>query len=263
MRPMPADTAPLMLRLACEAPGVPEIFRSIQGEGRSAGRIRTFVRLSGCNLYCRWCDTAYTWNWLDRPRPHVLDRPGAPHAFDPGEEIIALALGEVVDRLLALPTEGVVITGGEPLGQMRGVTALAKALRARAPGLAIEIETNGTILPRPALAALVDLFMVSPKLAHAGVPERLALRPRALAGFAGMDRAWFKFVAAGTADIAEVAALADYHGIARDRIYIMPEGTDAATLDRIGAAIADAVIDHGFAFSDRLHIRLFGDKRGV
>lgn len=256
-------TTPRPLRLAVQAPGVPEIFKSVQGEGRSAGRIRTFVRLSGCNLYCSWCDTAYTWNWLSAPRPHVLDRPGAPHAFDPGDEVLRLPVDATAEAIVAMRGEGVVITGGEPLGQMAGIVALIAAIRARQPEAAIEIETNGTVVPSAALAASVDLFMVSPKLGHAGVDERLALRPRALAAFAALDTAFFKFVARDAADVAAVAALVDRYGIARGRVYIMPEGTTAEALDRIGTAIVDAVIDHGFAYSDRLHIRLFGDKRGV
>jgi 7-carboxy-7-deazaguanine synthase len=251
------------LRLAVQAPGIPEIFKSVQGEGRSAGRIRTFVRLSGCNLYCTWCDTAYTWNWRDNPRPHVLDRPGAPHAFVRAEEELRLDVDTIADRIVAMGAEGVVITGGEPLGQMAGVASLIAAIRARQPGAAIEIETNGTIAPSEALVQSVNLFMVSPKLGHAGVDARLALRPKVLRGFAGQDSAFFKFVARDATDVDEVAALADRIGIPRDRVYIMPEGTTATALDRVGAGIVDAVIGHGFAYSDRLHIRLFGDKRGV
>lgn len=251
------------LRLAVQSPGVPEIFRSVQGEGRSMGRVRTFVRLSGCNLHCAWCDTAYTWNWRDNPRPHVRDLPGMPHAFERAEEELSLGVDETVERIVALAGEGVVITGGEPLGQMAGLEALIAALRSRQPGVSIEIETNGTVVPSAALAREVDLFMVSPKLAHAGVAKRLAIRPQAIAAFAGLPSAWFKFVARDVADVAAVAGLAAVHGIACERIYVMPEGTDAVTLDRIGRAIVDSVIAHGFAYSDRLHVRLFGDARGV
>ncbi|MGD2134432.1 MAG: 7-carboxy-7-deazaguanine synthase QueE, partial [Maricaulaceae bacterium] len=152
------------LKLARDETGAPEIFRSIQGEGRNAGRIRTFVRFAGCNLHCVWCDTAYTWNWLGTDFPHERDRPDAPYKFNIDEEIATLSVEEVCAVVRDLPAEGVVITGGEPLMQRRGLEALAQALKADDPARLIEIETNGSIAPSEALAAQVDLFMVSPKL---------------------------------------------------------------------------------------------------
>ena len=252
---------PPTLRIAAREPGQPEIFRSIQGEGRSAGQVRTFVRFSGCNLHCVWCDTPYTWNWRGTKWPHEKDRLGSPHKFEQAAETIEMDVEAVAAAISALPAEGVVITGGEPLAQMAGLIDLAGRLKQE--GLLVEIETNGSIPPDPRLVDLVDLFMVSPKLAHSGNAPALALRARPLAAFAALEKAVFKFVARSPADLDEVAALGEQHAIPANRIMIMPEGTDSETLIERGAALADAVLARGYGLSDRLHIHLFGDTRGT
>lgn len=244
------------LRIAVRAPGEPEIFRSIQGEGRSAGQVRTFVRLSGCNLHCVWCDTPYTWNWQGTKWPHER----APK-YDQAAETIEMAVEDVTAAALALPAEGAVITGGEPLAQMAGLIALAERLKQA--GSRIEIETNGSIPPDPRLVELVDLFMVSPKLAHSGNAVALALRTTPLAAFAALDQAVFKFVARTATDLDDVAALAERYAIPASRIMIMPEGTNSETLIARGAGLAEAVLARGYGLSDRLHIHLFGDTRGT
>jgi len=251
------------LILARDDRSAPEIFRSLQGEGPNAGRVRTFIRLSGCNLHCVWCDTAYTWNWRDNPFPHERDAPGAPHKFDRGREAVRVDLTDVAAMVAALPSEGAVITGGEPLMQRGALPALIDALKADQPTLRIEIETNGSIAAPPALAERVDLFVVSPKLAHSGNDAAVALNPEAMAAFAALPAATFKFVARTPADVATAADIARQYSIARDRVYIMPEGTDAAILDSRALLLSDAIIAHGFALSPRLHIALFGAARGV
>lgn len=251
----------MQLRIAARAPGQPEIFRSIQGEGRKAGQVRTFVRLSGCNLHCVWCDTPYTWNWRGTKWPHEKDRLGSPHKFDQAGETIEMEVEAIAAAVAMLPAEAVVITGGEPLAQMAGLIALAERLKQ--DGLLIEIETNGTIPPDRRLTDLVDLFMVSPKLAHSGNAPALALRATPLSAFGALANAVFKFVARTPADLHEVAALAERHAIPAGRIMIMPEGTDSETLIERGAVLADAVLARGYGLSDRLHIHLFGDTRGT
>jgi 7-carboxy-7-deazaguanine synthase len=244
------------LRIAVRSAGQPEIFRSIQGEGVNTGRVRTFVRLSGCNLHCVWCDTPYTWNWQGTKWPHER----APK-YDPAAETIEMDVDAVAAAVATLAAEAVVITGGEPLAQMPGLIALAERLKQ--DGRRVEVETNGSIPPDPRLFELVDLFMVSPKLAHSGNAPALALRATPLAAFAALDKAVFKFVARTATDLDEVAALAERHAIPSERIMIMPEGTDSQTLVARGAALADAVLERGYGMSDRLHIHLFGDTRGT
>jgi len=246
------------LILARDDHGAPEIFRSIQGEGPSVGRPRTFIRLSGCNLHCAWCDTAYTWNWRETPFTHERGE-----KFDRAQESIRVDLADIATMAAAQPSEGVVITGGEPLMQRGALPALIDALKRDQPALRVEMETNGSIAPPPELIDRVDLFVVSPKLAHSGNDAAVALRPEALAAFAALSHAAFKFVARTPADVSTAAAIAAEHGIAASRIYIMPEGTDPAVLDSRSLLLSDAVIAQGFTLSPRLHIALFGAARGV
>lgn len=251
------------LRLARDDTGAPEIFRSVQGEGVSAGLTRTFVRLSGCNLQCVWCDTAYTWNWQGSEFRHERDAPQHPWKFDPKAEMVALPIADVAPLMREKISEGVVITGGEPLMQMDAVTALIDALRASDPALLAEIETNGTIAPSAALTERVDLFMVSPKLAHSGNDAAVALKPPALAAFAANPRAFFKFVARSVSDLDAVATIAAEHAIPASRIDIMPEGTTSAALRDRERTLKPAALARGYSYSDRLHIHMFGEKRGV
>lgn len=250
-----------MLNIARTETGEPEIFRSIQGEGPMAGRERTFIRLSGCNLHCVWCDTAYTWNWIGSAFAHERDRPGAPYKFDPVREMEKLAPADAAQLILAQPSEGVVITGGEPLMQTGGVIELIDALRHAQRDVQIEIETNGSIAPEAALVERVDLFVVSPKLAHSGNDSAIAFR--VLPAWAVLTKAVFKFVARDANDVADIVTLAQVQAIARERIYVMPEGVESDILRRRGKELAPYILKCGFNFSDRLHIHLFGEKRGV
>ncbi|MES1198540.1 MAG: 7-carboxy-7-deazaguanine synthase QueE [Pseudomonadota bacterium] len=245
------------LKLARNSEGGPEIFRSLQGEGPKAGRVRTFVRLSGCNLHCVWCDTAYTWNWKGSAFAHERAE-----KFDPRREMVKLSAEEAAARIAELQSEALVITGGEPLLQEDALLALLDALEAKYVDMPVEFETNGTIAPSPALAERSSLFVVSPKLAHSGNAAGLALKDEALRAFVGLP-AVFKFVARDVSDVAQIAAIAELFDIAPERVYVMPEGTDSATLRERGRGLAAAILQHDFNFSDRLHIHLFGAARGV
>ena len=250
------------LVLATVKPGEPEIFASLQGEGPAIGRPSVFVRLSRCNLACTWCDTAYTWRFSGDNRSH---RDGA--AFERAANQIALPEDEAAARIAALfaPTAPprLVITGGEPLLQGAAMVRMVAALREAVPALHVEIETNGTIAPHPALDGLVDQYNVSPKLAHSGNPADLALIPERLSAWATDARAYFKFVVAEATDLAEIAALQQRYAIPPERLYVMPEGTDSTTLRKRSRWLADAAQSAGWRFTDRLHIHLYGDTRGT
>jgi 7-carboxy-7-deazaguanine synthase len=243
-----------MLTLATDDAGGPEIFASLQGEGPSQGRPCAFVRLSRCNLACVWCDTAYTWRFEGDNRPH---RSGM--TYERKTNQVSLSEDDAAARIAALGQPRLVVTGGEPLLQ---APALARML-ALLPDTRVEIETNGTVAPPAALDALVAQYNVSPKLAHSGNSADLALPPERLAAWAAEPRAAFKFVVAEPADVEEVLALAERFAIPRTRIWLMAEGTEAAALDAREGWLAPLCLEHGFAMSPRLHIRLYGDTRGT
>lgn len=248
----------MALTLATTTPGEPEIFASLQGEGPSLGRPSVFVRLSRCNLACRWCDTAYTWRFTGDNRPHRDDL-----AFERGANQLNLDEEDVAARILAFPEDRLVVTGGEPLLQGPALARLLTLLKDARPALHIEIETNGSVAPVPALDALVDQYNVSPKLAHSGNPADLALIPERLAAWAADHRAFFKFVIASPDDLAEVTALQARYAIAPDRLFVMPEGTASAILRERSVWLAQAALGAGWRFTDRLHIHLYGDTRGT
>ena len=245
----------MSLILATTTPDEPEIFASLQGEGPSQGKPCAFVRLSRCNLACHWCDTAYTWRFTGDCRPH---RSG--EIFDRKANQVTLGEEDVARRIAALSPPRLVVTGGEPLLQ---APALARMLALLPEGVAVEVETNGTVVPPPALDALVGQYNVSPKLTHSGNPAELALVPASLAHWAGEPRAAFKFVIAEPADAAEVLMLAERHAIPRERIWLMAEGTDPATLAARERWLAQLCLDHRLTLSKRLHIELYGDTRGT
>ncbi len=233
------------LVLARMADGTPEVFASVQGEGVSMGTPSTFVRLALCNLRCTWCDTAYTWDW---------------ERFDRASSTLELSPAEVAGAVRRLPPRNVVLTGGEPLLQRRQLVPLVEELRAE--GYRFEMETNGTIGPGE-LAGLIDQFNVSPKLANSGNAGLRRIEPSALREFAATGRAWFKFVVAAPGDLEEVREVCTIAGVPPERVVLMPEGTSAAVLAERGRWLAELCTREGYRFSTRLHILLWGDRRGV
>lgn len=226
---------------------VNEVFGpTIQGEGPHAGQYCGFVRLAECNLSCSWCDTPYTWDW---------------ERFDRSAESIPTTIEDLAERVTALNCYRIVLTGGEPMMQQRFFPDLYEET-----GCLFDVETNGTIIPSGDAIEAVDLFMVSPKLAHSGDPDRLRMKPLALDAWAALARdgkAAFKWVCKTPADIATVAEHCDHFGIPRTHTWIMPEGaTRNAHLDTL-QRLADDVIRHGFNLTTRLHVLAWNDKRGV
>jgi 7-carboxy-7-deazaguanine synthase len=216
---------------------VAEVFYSIQGEGVTAGLPAVFVRLQGCTVGCSWCDTKYSWD------------PEAGSAVD---------LDALVEEVSAYPCRRAVVTGGEPL-ESPSFALLLKALGVQ--GFTIEVETSGTVPPPPSVDRSVQ-WNVSLKLAGSDVDEARRLRPDAIRAFLARD-AWWKFVVTSDADVAEVLQLAERFALPRARILLQPEAVHREDLLERSRWVVEACKLHGFAFSPRLHVLLWGAKRGV
>lgn len=227
------------------ADGRPEVFSSVQGEGASMGVPSTFLRLGVCNLQCSWCDTAYTWDW---------------RKYDRAQQVMSLTVDEALTAVEAFGNRNVVITGGEPLIQRRQLLPLVAKLKAA--GHRIEIETNGTIAPGE-LAAVVDQFNVSPKLSGSGNEGLRRTLPLVLREFASHPGTYFKFVVSDPYDVDDAAAVAQLAGAAAERVILMPEGRSPEELAARNSWVVEACIARGWRFSTRLHVLLWGDKRGV
>lgn len=239
---------------------VPEIFYSIQGEGKNLGQPSIFVRTSLCNLHCSWCDTDYTWNWEGTRFTHDNDALPGYRKFKKTEVIAEMALEEVMAAIQQYPCKNVILTGGEPMLQQAALTALMQSLGG---AYWFEVETNGTLLPDPAFDAVVQQYNVSPKLSNSNNSRKLRERPKVYEYFARSDKAYFKFVVATPAELQEVQELVERYAIAPSRVYLMPEGTNTESLAEKQSWLVEACKAHGFRFTSRLHIFIYGNKRGV
>jgi organic radical activating enzyme len=247
--------APL-ITLAAMPDGTPEIFTSIQGEGPKTGLLSVFVRLSECNLFCVWCDTAYTWRWNarhDHEDGKVFSRP---------EWQVKMSVDELVENISRRGIDRVIFTGGEPLLQHKPLLHVMKSLRASSPQIELEFETNGTIAPPQEFMELCSLIVVSPKLANSGMEPSIRIVD-ALGTLVKSPRVVLKLVVESDKDLEEVRSLQQRYEIDADRIWIMPRGRTAADVARIGEAIVRRIIESGYNYSPRLHLALFGEVQGT
>ena len=226
---------------------VAEIYHSIQGEGLLSGTTSVFVRTSGCNLRCWFCDTPYA-SWT----PEGQDLP--------------------VDGILAQIAEWdsrhVVLTGGEPM-LFAELIPLTTGLRDA--GKHITIETAGTLY----LPVACDLMSISPKLSnstpdsrrHAAWSRRhdkARYRPNVIRQLLFEYEYQLKFVIAAEADCDEVGRyLNDFPEVDLSRVMLMPQGTDAESLAVIGEWLEPYCGDHGWQFCPRRQIEWFGLVRGT
>jgi 7-carboxy-7-deazaguanine synthase len=226
---------------------IAEVFYSIQGEGRLAGVPSAFVRTSGCNLRCSWCDSDYT-SW----RPE-----GAKYAVP-----------EALDRVAAFPTQHVVVTGGEPL-IAPGIEELCAGLHER--GYHITVETAATVFKPLAC----DLASLSPKLANstphqredglfAEMHEQRRLQFDVIRAFMEHCDYQLKFVVDQPGDVREVLAILEkLPAVDRTKVLLMPQGVTRAELDLRAGWLAELCKEHGFRYCPRLHIELYGNRRGT
>ncbi|SRR5579862_648694 len=218
---------------------VSEIFHSIQGEGELTGVPSVFIRASGCNLRCDWCDTKYA-SWEP----------------EGGE----MSVEAIVAKTLEYPAEHCVLTGGEPM-IAKGVHELAARLRLA--GRHITIETAATVAPG---GIACDLASLSPKLGNSTPGngwrerhERTRWQPEVVAAWMEGYAFQLKFVVASEEDVAEMEALLATLGrpVPRSKILLMPEGMEPRP------DVLELCLGRGYRYCNRLHIELFGNTRGT
>lgn len=227
---------------------IAEIFYSIQGEGELTGVPSVFVRTSGCNLRCVWCDTPYaSWN---------------PEGGD-------MTIEQIIAEVEKHPCQHVVLTGGEPM-IAKEIRDLAKRLKQS--GKHITIETAGTVAPD---GISCDLASISPKLANSTPPESkanawrakhdaLRLQPEVIQNWLGQYHTQVKFVVQGELDLAEIDdLLKKLPKLKPEQVLLMPEGIDSKVLKERGQSVANICKSRGFRFCPRLHVELYGNKRGT
>ena len=223
---------------------ISETFTSLQGEGTLAGLPSFFIRTSGCNLRCRWCDTPYA-SWQPEGERRSVES----------------LIGEAAEAGVG----HVVVTGGEPLLQ-REIGTLTRGLAA--VGRHITIETAGTVEPE----FHCDLLSVSPKTGNSDPPgdhcERHRRLRRNLEPLRRLLRRFpehqLKFVIEGADDLPEVLSLLeDVGGVDATRVQLMAQGRSAQEAAERAPEVAALCLEHGFRYTPRLQLDLFGGGRGV
>jgi 7-carboxy-7-deazaguanine synthase len=226
---------------------IAEIYRSTQGEGLLTGVPSVFVRASGCNLRCWFCDTPYT-SW----RPEGTDVP----------------IDEIVAQVEEWDTRHVVITGGEP---MLFAELIPLCDRLRAIGRHITIETAGTLY----LPIVCDLMSISPKFASSAPNAqthprwhrrhlRERHRPVVIHRLLAEYQYQMKFVIDTLADLDEVTKyLREFPQISHERVLLMPQGTDRDQLEARAAWLRPVCAAEGFVYCPRKQIDWFGPVRGT
>lgn len=258
---LPLAVGNTALRFATEQgnPDKPEIFDTVQGEGRNLGKPVVFARLSGCNLQCSWCDTPYTWAFTEK----LAAQHDQGQVYDRQQEQIKVTVGEAIDRISGYPLKRLVITGGEPMSQQKGITELVRGLKAIDKDQWVEIETNGTIAPTAEMLEVVDQFNVSPKLANSGNELSKRRKDKAMETFAATPKADFKFVVFGDEDLPEILEIVDKYNIPHERVFLMPEGRTEEEIEAHQKELVQLAIDNNFNVTTRLHVMIWGAKRGV
>lgn len=228
---------------------ISEIFYSLQGEGELTGVPSVFVRTSGCNLRCNWCDTPYA-SWQPE-----------------GEN---LSVEQILTEIQRHPARHVVLTGGEPM-IAKEIHRLAGEIRRL--GHHITIETAGTVAPD---GIACDLASLSPKLRNSLPDDRLPpawrerhdqtrFQPEVWRTWVDHTLYQFKFVVASPDDLQEVETLlaAIDRPIPRHKVLLMPEATSLERLRERAAWLSDICKAHGYRYAHRLHIELYGNRRGT
>mgnify|MGYP001423264381 CR=1 FL=1 len=208
-----------------------EIFYSMQGEGKSTGLSKLFIRLSGCNNKCSFCDTKY----------HIKSR----------------SLN-AKDIILLKKYKEWVITGGEPLLQQIEILNLIEKFKPNS----IDIETNGTIIPCDNLISRINCFNISPKEVRSQ-PKGYNLKPSILRMIPRLENRIIKFVYSDKISEQFISRYIKEYNLRPWEIWIMPEGATREKLIKNSQKVWNYCIEKDFNFSARLQVWVFNIKRGI
>jgi len=245
---------------------VSEYFYSLQGEGRTMGVPAIFLRLTGCNLMCggkgvekdgkmrdgaTWiCDTIDVW------------MQGTTMLFPD----LIKTLNDTTDFINRLKKGAhLVITGGEPLLQQKRIVHFLEYLEEQHQlNPIVEIETNATILPLPALDKRVQYWNTSPKLSNSGMSTEERLDINVLKWFSQNPNTMFKFVITTIEDFDEIQKeLIDTSFIDSSKVVLMPGADSIEQLLERNKLVADLCIKHQLRMSTRLHVEIWNKLTGV
>lgn len=231
---------------------IAEMFYSVQGEGKLTGVPSVFIRTSGCNLRCRWCDTPYA-SWQPEGRE--------------------MSIEEIVEEVQKSPSKHVVVTGGEPM-LAKDMPDLLKRLKEL--GYHLTIETAGTIMPN---GVACDLASLSPKLRHSTpdaemLGEGWSRRHEELRWQPDVVRTWvekyehqLKFVVSKEEDLTEIEEMLNESGMIHltqpANVMLMPEARTVEEIGQLAPKVVEWCKERGWRYCARLHIDLFGNKRGT
>lgn len=229
---------------------------TIQGEGPSIGRVCSFIRLFGCPMHCKWCDSAFTWRVSDK-HPHLF----AP-VYDAKEESHRMTIEEITEHFMPINPPMLVITGGEPMVQSDKLPPLITELVVHIPILyRIEIETAGIIFDDKLSSYSFVHFNVSPKLEGSGNPKELRYKPDILRKFRAV-KSIFKFVVTDLKEFEEIDSIVDEVKIHPGQVYIMPEGISAQSQEQGLKMLAEETLKRQYNLTTRLHVLIWGNERG-
>jgi len=221
---------------------------TIQGEGVTAGKLATFIRLQGCTLLCKWCDTLDVW-------PE-----GNEYSF--GEIINIFNENDLRQKFLNRE-QHLILTGGSPLKQQDRLVEFLQELGAKYGFYPyIEVENEAVILPSYPLTRIVSQWNNSPKLSNSGMKPRVRIKSEVLRATASLRNSWFKFVVSSKEDWNEIEKDFLPH-ISLTQVILMPEGQTQEELNQKREFVADLAISKGVRFSDRLHVTIWNKKTGV
>lgn len=226
---------------------ISEIYESRQGEGRLTGTPSVFIRTSGCNLRCHFCDTPFT-------------------SWEPEGE--SLTVANVVERVRQFSTQHVVITGGEPMLPSE-IVELTSAIKQE--NKHITIETAGTVFKDVSC----DLMSISPKLSNSTPDsgragewrekhETTRIQPLVINRLIQQYDYQLKYVVSQQIDLNEIQShLSGLSNWTPERIWLMPEGVDQDELERKQKWLKPLCEQLGFVFCPRMHIQWYGNTRGT